>query len=171
MDVFVHINELRRYNVEHLRVGMMLGMRVAGRGCEVHESDGHEGDGDAGDGEEEEEEEEGQRPSRVRRASGAVGLSTWGGGGGQQSPPKLGGGESGKRAQLTSPLISYYKLWRQRCQKFLCALKMVKFFSTKYMANDDFSETPRRADSKNRIFFFLPFFRSGSPPRPGVQSR
>ena len=49
---------------------------------------------------------------------------------------------------------------------------MVNFFFTKYMANDDFSDTPRRTDSKNPIFiFFLPNFGSGSPPGPGGQSR
>ena len=31
---------------------------------------------------------------------------------------------------------------------------MVNFFFTKYMANDDFLEPPRRADSKNPIFIF-----------------
>ena len=31
---------------------------------------------------------------------------------------------------------------------------MVKFFFTKYMANDDVSELPRRADSKNPIYIF-----------------
>ena len=55
---------------------------------------------------------------------------------------------------------------------FLRTLKMVILFSpTKYVANDDFSEPPRRADSRNYIFiFFLPifFFWSGSPPGPGV---
>ena len=33
------------------------------------------------------------------------------------------------------------------------ALKVVIFFTT-YMANDEFSESPRRADSKNLIFIF-----------------
>ena len=33
---------------------------------------------------------------------------------------------------------------------------MVNFFSTKYMANDEFSEPPRRADSKTPIFIFRP---------------
>ena len=28
-------------------------------------------------------------------------------------------------------------------------------FSTKHMSNDDFSEPPRRADSKNPVFFFF----------------
>ena len=32
------------------------------------------------------------------------------------------------------------------------------FFSPKYMANDDFSEPPRRADSKNPNFLFFPDF-------------
>ena len=32
------------------------------------------------------------------------------------------------------------------------------FFFTKYMANDSFSEPPRRADSKNPIFFFSRFW-------------
>ena len=37
------------------------------------------------------------------------------------------------------------------------------------MVNDDFSEPPRRTDSKNPIFISLPIFGSGSPPRPGGQ--
>ena len=32
--------------------------------------------------------------------------------------------------------------------------KIGRFFFTKCMANDDFSEPPRRADSKNPIFIF-----------------
>ena len=37
------------------------------------------------------------------------------------------------------------------------------------MANDDFSEPPLRADSKNAILFFFPIFGSGgsiAPPPP-----
>ena len=37
------------------------------------------------------------------------------------------------------------------------------------MADDDFSEPPRRADSKNPIFIFCRIFGSGSPPGPGGQ--
>ena len=93
------------------------------------------------------------------------------GGGGSIEPPKTEGGGSGKRAQLTGPLISYYELWRQRRRKFFCALKMVNFFFTKYIPNDDFSEPPSRTDSKNPIFIFLSIVGSGSPPRPRGQSR
>ena len=42
---------------------------------------------------------------------------------------------------------------------------MVKNYSTKSMANDDFSEPPRRADSKNPIFSFSRFL------GPGVRLR
>ena len=42
------------------------------------------------------------------------------------------------------------------------------FFSTKHMANDDFSERPRRADSKNLIFIFSRILRPGHPRGPGV---
>ena len=35
---------------------------------------------------------------------------------------------------------------------------MVKNFSSKYMANDDFSEPPRRADSKIPFSFFADFW-------------
>ena len=37
------------------------------------------------------------------------------------------------------------------------------------MANDDFSEPPRRADSKNPIFFFSRFLGLGHLPGPGVR--
>ena len=36
------------------------------------------------------------------------------GGGVDRAPQNWGRGGSGKRAQLTGPLISYYELWRQR---------------------------------------------------------
>ena len=48
--------------------------------------------------------------------TGAVGLST-AGGQGSIEPPKNWGG-SGKRAQLTGPLISYHELWGRRRRKF-----------------------------------------------------
>ena len=47
---------------------------------------------------------------------------------------------------------------------------MVKNFFTKYMANDDFSEPPQCADSKNSIFIFFANFwvRVSSGARGGV---
>ena len=45
---------------------------------------------------------------------------------------------------------------------------MVKFFFTKSMANDDFSEAPQRADSKNPIFIFLPILGLGHLRGSGV---
>ena len=45
---------------------------------------------------------------------------------------------------------------------------MVKFFFTKYMANDDFSKPPRRADSKNPIFIFCEILGPGHLRGPGV---
>ena len=46
---------------------------------------------------------------------------------------------------------------------------MVNFFSTKSMANDDFSEPPRRADPKTPIFiFFCRFLGLGHLRGPGV---
>ena len=46
---------------------------------------------------------------------------------------------------------------------------MVKKISpTKSMANDDFSEPPRRADSKNPMFFFSRFLGPGHLWDPGV---
>ena len=38
---------------------------------------------------------------------------------------------------------------------------VIIFFFTKYMAKDDFSEPPRRANSHNSIFIFLPNFGPG----------
>ena len=94
----------------------------------------------------------------------------WGGGGGvDRAPQYWGGGRVGKRAQLTEPLISYYEFWCQRRQKFFSALKMVNFFSHQIqMANDDFSETPRCADSKNPIFIFCQILVPGHLRGPGV---
>ena len=54
-------------------------------------------------------------------------------------------------------------------EKFFRALKLVDFFFTKCMANDDFSEPPRRADSKNPIFFFSRFLGLGHLRGPGVR--
>ena len=47
--------------------------------------------------------------------------------------------------------------------------KIGHFFSTKYMANDDFSDPPQRADSKNPIFFFSRFLGLGHLQGPGVR--
>ena len=38
--------------------------------------------------------------------------------------------------------------------KIFLSIKIDRFLFTKYMADDDFSEPPRRADSKNPIFIF-----------------
>ena len=51
---------------------------------------------------------------------------------------------------------------------FLSTTKKLVDFFTKYMANDDFSEPPRRADSKNPIFSFSRFFGLGHLRGPGV---
>ena len=45
---------------------------------------------------------------------------------------------------------------------------MFKIFFTKYMADDDFSEPPRRADSKNPIFIFCRFLGLGHLRGPAV---
>ena len=49
------------------------------------------------------------------------------GGGRSIEPPKT-GGVSGKRAQSTGPLISYYELWRQRRRNFFPAFTTAFFF-------------------------------------------
>ena len=54
-------------------------------------------------------------------------------------------------------------------ENFFGALKLVDFFFTKYMANDDVSEPPRRADSKNPIFFFCRFWGLGHLQDPGIR--
>ena len=76
------------------------------------------------------------------------------GGGVNRAPQNWGRGGVWKNAQLTGPLVSYYELWCRRRRKFFSALKMVKFFFTNYLANDDFSEPPRRTDSKIPFSFF-----------------
>ena len=48
------------------------------------------------------------------------------------------------------------------------SIKIGQFFFTKYMANDDFSEPPQRADSKNPIFFFCQFLGLGHLRGPVV---
>ena len=45
---------------------------------------------------------------------------------------------------------------------------MGKNFLSKYMANDDFSEPPRRTDSKNPIFIFCRFLGLVHLQGPGV---
>ena len=52
--------------------------------------------------------------------------------------------------------------------KFFLSIKNGQFFFTKYLANDDFSEPPRRADSKNPIFIFCRFLGPGHFQGPGV---
>ena len=53
-------------------------------------------------------------------------------------------------------------------EKFFEHCKWSKFFFTKYMANDDFSEPPQHADSKNPIFIFCRFLGLGHLRGPGV---
>ena len=53
-------------------------------------------------------------------------------------------------------------------EKFL-STKIGRFFSIKYMANDDFSEPPRRPDSKNPIFFFSRFLGLGHLQGLGIR--
>ena len=48
------------------------------------------------------------------------------------------------------------------------SIKVGQFFPTKFMANDDFSEPPRRTDSKNPIFIFCRFLGPGHLRGPGV---
>ena len=100
---------------------------------------------------------------------GQVGFST-GVGGSIESPKNGPKGGFGKRA-LDRTIDQLLWALVLKAPKMVLALKMVKFFFTKYMANDDFSEPPRRADSENPIVIFLPNFWSGSPPGPGCQSR
>ena len=45
---------------------------------------------------------------------------------------------------------------------------MVNCFFAKYMANDDFSKPPRRADSTNPIFIFCRILGPGHLRGPGV---
>ena len=94
-----------------------------------------------------------------------------GGGGGSIGPPKTGWVGIGKRAQLKL-LISDCEVWRRRRRQFFWPLKMVNPppppTTTKSMANDDFSDRPRRADSKNPIFIFRRISGPGHLQGPGV---
>ena len=86
-------------------------------------------------------------------------------------PPQTGGeGAFGKWAQLTGPLISYFELWRQRRRKFFWGVENGQTSPRKKnnMVNDDFSEPPRRADSKNLIFIFSRILGPGHLRGPGV---
>ena len=51
---------------------------------------------------------------------------------------------------------------------FFLSIENGPIFFTKYLANDDFSEPPRRADSKNPIFTFCRFLGPGHLGGPGV---
>ena len=74
------------------------------------------------------------------------------------------------RAQLTGPLISYYELGRQRRRKFFLSIENgPKKRFAKYMTDEDFSEPPRRADSKNPIFIFCRCLGPGHPWGLGVR--
>ena len=70
-----------------------------------------------------------------------VGFSTLGGGGGLIEPPQTEAGGFREKGSF------------DRTINQLLTLKMVKIFFIKCMANDHFSEPPRRA-SKNPIFIF-----------------
>ena len=53
--------------------------------------------------------------------------------------------------------------------KSFSSTKIGRFFSPNFMTNDDFSEPPRRADSKKSIFFFSRFLRLGHLQGLGVR--
>ena len=67
-------------------------------------------------------------------------------------PPQMGRGIR-EQAQLTAPFISYSELRHRRRRRFVEHWKSSFFFLAEFnTANDDFSEPPRRADSKTPIF-------------------
>ena len=82
-----------------------------------------------------------------------------GGGGIDRAPQNLGSGGHQEKGSIDRAIN--HELWCRRRRIFFWALKMVKFFFTKYTANDDFSEPPQRADSKNAIFSFSRIFLGG----------
>ena len=94
-----------------------------------------------------------------------------GGGGGAIEPPKTGGGGGGfgKRAQLTGTINQSLGSLAPKAPKTFLSTKIGRFFFTKHMANDDFSEPPRRADSKNPIFFFPRFLGLSHLQGPGIR--
>ena len=75
-----------------------------------------------------------------------------------------------KRAQHKGPFISYYELWHRRHRKFFSVLKMVKKFSTKYMANDDFLN-PLDTPIPKIPFSSFADFRFQVTPEAGVSLR
>ena len=79
-----------------------------------------------------------------REGSGrACRVFTSGGGGGSIEPPKTGGGFE-KRAQLTGTINQSLRSRAPKAPKIFLSIKIGRFFFTKYMANDDFSEPSTR---------------------------
>ena len=58
--------------------------------------------------------------------------------------------------------------WPRPEIQFFSPLKMVSFFPTKYMTNDDFPEPPQPDDSKNLFFILLPNCRRLRPSAPDL---
>ena len=91
------------------------------------------------------------------------------GGGGQLSPPppkSWGGSGKGLNWQERESVI--LNSGAEGTESFFCIENGQKYFFLKYMANDEFSEPPRRADSKNPIFIFCRIFGPGHLRGPGV---
>ena len=60
-----------------------------------------------------------------------------------------------EKGSMDRTLVSYDDLWHEGAEKFLSIESGQFFWSTKCMANDDYSEPPRRADSKKTVFSFF----------------
>ena len=83
-----------------------------------------------------------------------------------------GGGGSGKGAPLAGLLISYYEVWCQRRRKNLLSIRNGQFFFSPNICQMMTFLSPLDAlIPKSPFSFFCGIFGSGSPPRPGGQSR
>ena len=96
-------------------------------------------------------------------ASGGVGSSTPGGRGVDRAPQDWGVREKGSVDRTINQLLSTLA---PTAPKMFFSIENGQNVFTKSMANDDFSEPPRRADSK-KFHFVLPNSGSMSPPGPG----
>ena len=100
---------------------------------------------------------------------GHVGTWTWPAGRRGSRVFNFGGGGVREKGSIDRTISQLLWTLAPKAWKILLSIrKWSSFFPTKYMANDEFSEPPRRADSNNAIFIFCRILGPGHFWGPGV---
>ena len=90
------------------------------------------------------------------------------GGGGNRAPQNGGGGGVWEKGSIDRTINQLRGNLALKAPKIFWRIKNGQIFCPKYTASDDFSEPPRRTDSKNPIFILCRFLGLGHLRGPGV---